>query len=362
MNVTVATADLLTALRRVEKVAPSKPPQPILTHTLITADAGALWCSATDLDMSVTSTCDAAVRTPGTVALPVKHLVEIVSQVTDADIRLHLDKRQVHLSAGYFTTRIQAMAPEDFPKLPTFEGSGALVAGEDFRRMIRKVRCAIVDTPQRYFLNGALLILSTEKKSMVMITTDGARLAMYHAGYAGTVEQPGILIPTKALDVIMQDDSGGDLSVQFTGQHLFFAGEHSTLASHTVDGQFPNWQRVIPKDNTLVVTVPTAPCLSALKRVSLSAGDLHVVTMTIDPGSLTMSASSAVLGDAVEKIAIGYEGPPLTFNVKAPLVLDFLDSVDNPTVTLHLKDGHTQSLWRDGDNYAQVIVLQAPTK
>lgn len=359
MNFTIGTADLVKALKRVEKVAPPKPPNPILTHVLIRASENVVYFSTTDNELSITTESEATIVEDGAVAVPVKHLLEIASHITDAETRLMLESNHVFVSAGYFKTRVQAMNPADFPQLPVYAGNGSLVSGPLLRSMIRKVKCAMSDNPQRYFLHGAQLILSPDKKTMFLVTTDGFRLAITSGEYTGTMAHEGVLISAKAIEALLLDDDEEDLSFLSNENHLFFVSEHATIAATQIAGKFPAWQTIIPRENTLILTVPRDAWLYAIKRVALVAGELKTVTIKIEPGFMILHTVSPTLGDASERIAVEYAGEPITVTTKWPYLVDFLESAEHGAIDFRLKDARERAILNDGPNHMQVVVLMA---
>lgn len=350
MNISVNSQLLAKELRALNKIAPTKPAIPILSHVLLTA-TDTLSLAATDLELAYRTTCVAQITTPGTVALPVAKILAMVEQFPDADVNILLDGKHAVIKCGAFKSRMQAMSPEDFPQLQEPNGVSSTLDGTSFRQMITRTRYAVAADASRYLLQGALLALAGPVAAMC--ATDSKRLALATMTRQGA--EARVVIPVKALDVLA---NGADLEIELTvsERHLFFGSDNRLLISRTIDGEFPKYERILPRENSNVVTVERSILASALRRVGLVSEQNQSTLFDFAEGRLDISTSSAEIGDADERVPIGYVGEPLTMQCSWRLLLDALDAASGQTVTLALKDASSPILFTDGDDSLAVIM------
>lgn len=353
MNLSMTTSALASALRTLEKITPAKAVLPILSHVLINAESNHVVMSCTDTELSLSRSCDALVNAPGLVALPCKPLMDIVSQITEPDVHLFVEKNSVRIAAGHFKMRLQAMSADAFPTIPISTTPSVLINGATLRRLINKVRPCIGTTEKRYNINGALLVLS--ESILALVTTDGKRLAVATATHSGTGATSQVILPTRLLDTLAQDD-GDDYAYSTTDNQLFFATEQSILTSRKIEGQFPNYQRIIPENNPFTLTAARDVLQAALKRVSLASGETRTVQFKVSPGVLQLQAKSVGLGEAIENVEIGYQAAETSVNLHAQAILDFLDSAQQTSVTLAMNGPTGAVLLSDGTDFITVAM------
>jgi DNA polymerase-3 subunit beta len=352
VQLTVNSQVLATELRLLNKVVPSKPAIAILSHCLMSADDHGFNLYATDLEIALSTDCQASVSMPGKTALPVARLLSLVEQFPDDDVIIQADGTKVLVSCGAFKSRLQAMPVTDFPRPPQVEGGSSIIDGASLRQMIGRVRYAINATAQKFVMQGALLTLSGQVAAMV--ATDGKRLALTTSGREGKDER--IIIPIKALDMLAGSDAA-EVELTVGPKHLHFASQGRLLTSRTIDGQFPAYDRIIPRDNELSVVVSRTALMAALKRIVLVSEDNRAVYFNVSAGKLELSSQSAEVGQAVEPLAVEYTGDALKVCVNGSYVLDFLEAASGAQVTLKFKDAKSAMLLMDGDDSVGVIML-----
>jgi len=341
-------------LKLVSRIVSQKSILPILTHVLIRAEGVEVALSTTNLDVSITTTCEATIETPGVIAVPVKSLLDVMSQISEGETHIFLDKSHVRIAAGAFKMRLQSMAAIEFPQLPIVPAGGMLLPGEAFKQMVKRVRYAISESDKRYFLNGALMTLTAN--TLALTTTDGKRvsLAVSTRDVAGPALE--IIVPTKTLDVLLMDEAHEDLMFVMAEHQMFFVAEDNVLTSRMVDGLFPNVKRIIPLTNDNVADVPRAAMLSALKRVSLAAGDQRGIVLSLSANSASIAAANAQVGDASEHVTVGYSGPDLKIAFEWPFLSEFLSHASGANVTAAFGGPQTPALWSDGEEFVNVIM------
>jgi DNA polymerase-3 subunit beta len=354
MELTVGKAELQKELQLCQGVVEKRSTIPILSNVLLKAADGRLQIAATDLDVTILSSCPARITTPGGVTIEAKRLFDIVRSLPDEDVHVSLqENNSVSIEAGTAKFRLLGLPAEDYPTLPTVNVEDAYTLPlNELKTMVAKVKFAITHEETRFQLNGALLKVQPAK--MEMVATDGHRMALinFPQGTGGGKKKGTdltILIPRKALDEILRLESGEDGNVQFgvSENQLFFEAGDRRLMARMIDVNFPNYMEVIARDNDRKVFVDRERLLATIRRISLVANErTRAVRFDFAPGKLTVSSTNPELGDARETVPIDYAGNPFHVGLNAAYVTDFLSAVDTPSVSLDLKDENSQCIGR----------------
>jgi DNA polymerase-3 subunit beta len=353
MDIVCNSQLLASELRLLSKIAPSKPALPVLANVLIKAD-DRLRISATDLEVGLSTQCAATINAPGAITLPAKKFLDIIEQLPSADVQITLDKNHVRVTSGAFKSRLQAIPADDFPSLPDVTGEIVTLPSKALRGLIDKTRYAISDKASKFVLDGALLSLSDGV--MAMVTTDSKRLALATASRAAGLVTTAI-IPSKTLDVLTSFLGDGDVEFSQSDRHLFFQIGERVLFSRMLDGQFPKYDRIIPRDNSHVAVIGRTALTAAIKRVGLVSEQNQSASFSFTPGGLTVSTSSAEIGDADEALLCEYQGPALKVTMNYTYVLDFLTAAQEQQVSIALKDDTSAVLLSDGTDTINVVMV-----
>ena len=375
MELVVRKNDLLRELQLFQGIVERKNTIPILANVLMDASDGEVRFLATDLEVGLRSKCAATVSKPGSLTLPAKKLYEIVKALPDTDIRIAQDKSGVKVAADRFDSRMQTLPREDFPSLPQSGGAAtALIPSAAMKEMVGKTQFAITGEDTRYFLNGALFLLRPD--SMGLVSTDGHRLAhitMARDGDKGkgkaskgdaAADENRVILPRKTLlelGRLLGEGGEGDIQYERGENHLFFQVGDRLLISRMIDGQFPAFERVIPKNNDKHVEFDRDRLTSAVKRVALLSNERsRAVKFQIDKGKVEIASSSPEFGEAKEALMVDYAAAPVTICFNAQYVLDFLGVVETDSVSLDFKDEMSQAVLKplggEGYDYTYVIM------
>ena len=374
MELNIRQTELLKELQLLQGIVERKNTIPILANVLIEAEAGAseVRLAATDLEVGLRSRCAAAVVEGGSVTLPARKLYEIVRALPDTEIRIaEPSAGTVKVTAERFDSRIQTLPREDFPSMPDAAGEDtARLASVRLAEMIARTQFAITGEDTRFFLNGALFLLSSS--SMSLVATDGHRLALASAAGKGAEDDAGgdegepsrVILPRKTLSELARllgEDGAEEVAYEQGENHLFFAVGARQLISRTIDAQFPAHERVLPKGNDKRIEFDRDRLVGTLKRVALLSNERsRAVKFRIDAGGVEISSSSPDVGEASEVLAVEYEGPRTEICFNAQYVLDFLGVVDSDSVVLDFKDEVSQAvlspLSTEGCEYTYVIM------
>jgi DNA polymerase-3 subunit beta len=357
MEITVSKFELLRELTATQGVVERKTTIPILSNYLFEASGDKLAITATDLDLSLRTACNAKVKKEGSCTIPARKLHDYVKLLPDADITIKmLENHWISIRCGRSNTKMVGMARSNFPTLPVFPTAGVIkIPAQMLRGMIAKTGFAIASEESRYTLNGALMVLKPE--SITMVATDGHRLAHIERGgekFEGISGELKTLIPKKAMDELrsLLDNTDAE-GIEFAKDEstLYFRIGQRLLTSRQLTGQFPNYEAVLPKDNTKTVTLPSDELSGAISRVAQFADERsRAVRMRMEKGELKLSASSTETGESEDTIETSYQGDSLTVGFNAQYILDFLKAVGAGDVRLEFKDAQSAGQLRPADS------------
>ncbi len=368
MELVVRKADLLRELQLFQGIVERKNTIPILANVLIEADKDQVRLLATDLEVGLRSKCQASVSKGGSLTLPAKKLYEIIKALPETDVRIEEDKSGVKVAADRFDSRMQTLPREDFPTLPDGTGAYSATLPRDvLKQMVAKTQFAITGEDTRYFLNGALFILRAD--SMSLVSTDGHRLALITVprdkatGKGRAEDEMRVILPRKTLLELgrLLAEGDGDIQYERGENHLFFDIGGRLLISRMIDGQFPAFERVIPKGNDKRVEFDRDRLTNAVKRVALLSNERsRAVKFQMDKGKVEIASSSPEFGEAKEVLMVDYAAAPVTICFNAQYVLDFLSVVETDSVGLEFKDEMSQAVRKpigaEGYDYTYVIM------
>ena len=357
MEITVSKFEILRELTATQGVVERKTTIPILSNYLFEAGGDRLSLTATDLDLSLRTSCNAKVKKEGACTIPARKLYDYVKLLPDSDITIKLlDNHWVSIRCGRSNTKMVGMARSNFPSLPVFPTASVVkIPAQVLREMISKTGFAIANEESRYTLNGALMVLKPE--SITMVATDGHRLAHIERSgekFEGVSGEMKTLIPKKAMDELKSLVDSTDVeTIEFAKDEstLFFRIGPRLLTSRQLTGQFPNFEAVLPKDNNKLVTVRGEELSAAIQRVAQFADERsRAVRFRVEKGELKISASSTETGESEDSIETSYDGDALTIGFNAVYLLDFLRASGNGDVRLELKDPQSAGQLRPGDS------------
>ena len=365
MELTVSKAEFQKELQLCQGVVEKRSTIPILSNVLLKSANDRLEIAATDLDVTLLTSCPAKVKTPGGVTLDARRLFEIVRALPDDEIRLTLGENYgISIESGTAKFRILGLPAEDYPTLPKVSFKDAHeIDLADLKLMVEKVIFAITHEETRFQLNGALLKVLGDK--MEMVATDGHRMALVNLPHAnGKAGELTMLIPREALHEILrlETDDPGPLRFGTSENHMFFESGARRLMARMIDVNFPNYMEVIARDNDRRVQIDRERLLSTIRRISLVANErTRAIRFDFSAGKLTVSSTNPELGDARETVAVEYSGQPFYVGLNAAYVTDFLAAIDTQTVTFDLKDENSQCIGRpeevEGLSYEYLYVV-----
>jgi DNA polymerase III subunit beta len=361
MEISVSKAELLKELTATQGVVERKTTIPILSNFLFEAGDGKLTITATDLDLSLRTSCDAKVKKEGSCTIPARKLYDYVKLLSEGDISIKLmENHWVQIRSGRSNTRMVGMARANFPAVPSFpEKIAVKLPATVLRTLIAKTIFAISTEESRYTLNGALLVIKAE--SLTMVATDGHRLAHIEntaSKFDGVSGEMKTLIPKKAMAELNTLLNSSDVeAVEFAkdDSQLYFRIGHRVLTSRQLTGQFPNYEAVLPRDNNKSVTVRCEDLTGAIQRVAQFADERSgAIRVKLEKGELKISSSSTDSGESEDSLEVKYDGDPMTVGFNSAYLIDFLKVTNTGNVRLEFKDAQSAGQLRPddtGDDY-----------
>jgi DNA polymerase-3 subunit beta len=366
MEFSVKKFDLLQELSLTQGVVERKTTIPILGNILCEASGNHITLTATDLELSIRTSCEAKVKKEGAGTIPAKKLLELVRLLPEGEIRFKLlENHWVQILADRKTYKMVGMAKDNFPAIPAFPHPIATIPAKILSSLIARTAFAISNEESRYTLNGALLLLKPE--AVTMVATDGHRLAVAEIDHKfdGLTREVRPLVPKKALAEVQRlaSEAGEDAEIEFAldESHLFFRAGERLLISRMLTGQFPNYEAVLPRDNNRKVVIERGEMSDAVKRVAqLADTRSHAVKLSVSTEGIEISASSPEYGEAKETIEKEYKGEPIAIGFNAQYMIDFLAAAPEGPISLELKDeqsaGQMRPLADEAYRYRYVIM------
>jgi DNA polymerase III subunit beta len=362
MHFTIGKTAFLKELNMLQGVVEKKSTIPVLSNLLLEAAGAELWIKGTDLDVSISTQCEAEIRHPGAICVQAKKLFEIVRSLPDADIEIKLGANdQVSLVCDRSRFKMPGLTKDNFPEIKTFDGIFWSFPSDVIRTFISRTIFAITTEESRYALNGAKVEISG--KGIRMVATDGHRLSFIEKQGEFGDAKLDVLIPKKTLAELARLCGETDDTVEIASgdNHLFFKVGRRLLASRTLTGQFPNYELVLPKDNKNQVIAETSQVSSAIKRVAMMADDRsHAIKFDVNDGQIKITSQSADQGEAEEVLPVEYPGPSITAGFNAQYLLDFFNVIQDGDVIFEFKDGNSATeikSSKDSDYNLRYIIM-----
>ena len=370
MKVTLERNHLLKSLSHVHRVVERRNTYPILANVLLKAADGSLDLRATDLDIEVTESVPAMVGQAGTTTVPAHTLYEIVRKLADgAEVRLENEgTEQLLVTSGRSRFHLACLSPDSFPDLKsgsfthTFQVGAALL-----RELIERTQFAISNEETRYYLNGIYLhtLEVNGVPTLRAVATDGHRMARAEAAApAGAKGMPGIIVPKKTVSEVQKLLDGADpeaeVSVEVSDTKIRVTLGSVVLLSKLIEGTFPDYERVTPKNNDKQMNVEKASFATAVDRVSTIASDRggKAVKLSMKEGQLELSVTNPDHGTASEELAVEFEPESFEIGFNARYLLDIIGQIRSDNAVFLFNDAGSPTLVReDGDAKALYVLM-----
>ena len=321
---------------------------PILSHILMEWETNSLYLTGTDLETGAREELSASTDQKGKASVSAKKIYEIIRELPEGNI--HIQKKENHwitIQCEKSIFNLAGLDPDEFPSLPIYkEEYFSQVSTFLIREMIEKTIFAASNEESRYHLNGILLLQSKHggREILRMVATDGHRLSLVdrESQKIRGIEK-GVIIPKKGvleIKKIMGDKDGEEkMEIYFDQTHGFFKMGKSLMIIRLIEGEFPEYEQVIPKGNDKKILMGKEKIYGCLRRVSTMASEkVEGIKLSLNKNLLELSSYHQDFGDAKEEVDVVYEGPPLEIGFNARYLMEALNVIDTDEVTMELKD------------------------
>jgi DNA polymerase III subunit beta len=351
-NITIEKSNLLRAISRLQSLVEKRNTIPILSNVKLDANGKSLALTVTDMDLVASEEVDANIASQGALTVPALTLYDIVRKLPEgSQVSLKADagSSRLNVNAGSANFTLSYLPAEDFPVMSEGELTHKFtLSSKDFLKLIDKTKFAMSNEETRYYLNGVYFHISNGK--LRAVATDGHRLSSVEADAPqGSNGMPGIIIPRKAVNEISKLlENQSEVSVALSETKIKINAGRVELLSKVVDGTFPDYTRVIPENNSKIVTVSATLFNEAVDRVStISADKTRAVKVRFEKGNITFSAQGIEGTSAKEVIACEYSAEPLEVGFNSRYVLEMMTQIKSDKLTIALDNPNSPALVKD---------------
>ncbi|MBU1087138.1 MAG: DNA polymerase III subunit beta [Candidatus Omnitrophica bacterium] len=344
---------LMSAIQTVEGAVATKTTLPILSNILLEAHNGKLIFSSTDLDIGIIYTADSEIIEDGTITIPAKRFSDIVKELPEGEITVTVRKNyNMIIDCGSCSFRLIGLPKEEFPAIPKFSNKECVVLEQQLlKKILKKVSFAMSRDETRYVLNGTLFYI--KNKILRLVATDGRRLALTEIKIPLNVDKKEAIIPIKTineLNKILKDE--GEVKIYFSDNQVAFELNNTTIISRLIEGEFPNYEQVIPKekakDDTAKIKIEKSKFLAAIKRASLfTSPDSQSIKLDVFKNKLVISKMTPDIGEVKDEISMDYKGNELTVGFNPYYILDVLKNLQEEHVDFELLNAEKPGVFRE---------------
>jgi len=364
MRFTISREKLQEGLGAVAASIPAKTTLPVLANILLETTDRGIKLSGTDLDIAVSTEVSADVDVAGAVTIPAKKLTEIARELPPAPVKISaVGEQRVTLECGRSRFKLLGLPRDEFPTFPSvrFNESWRIHSG-DLQQLISHTAFAVSGEESRPILNGVLWELRPEK--MRMVATNGHRLAKMEMAIDSTNAPSGdLIVPPKALEQVRRlFPAEEELEIARGDNHIGFRSPFTAVFTRLIEGPYPNYEQVIPKDNDRVAIADKLALTSALKRMSVIASDqTHRIRLSFNSGMLKFSVQTPDLGEAQDELPIRYTGDQLDIGFNASYLLEILRYMPTDEVRMTFKAPERAATiepegWKDPASYMCLVM------
>lgn len=368
MQFTIERSTLLRSLTHVQGVVERRTTIPILSNVLLQANGGKLGLTATDMDLAIIEGTAAEVAQDGSTTVPAHTLYDIVRKLPEGsqvEIGSGGEQGQLEIKSGRSKLSLTTLPSEDFPVMSDGDLPHSFtVPAETLRRLIDRTRFAMSTEETRYYLNGLYFHAAETDGAAVLriVATDGHRLARVEVPLPdGATGMPGVIVPRKAVAEVRKliDEIEDDVEIALSETKIRFAFSDAVLTSKLIDGTFPDYDRVIPFGNDKALEVKRTEFVKAVDLVStISTEKSRAIKLSLENGSLVLTATSPEAGSAREELDVDYNDGPLEIGFNSKYLLDITQQIEGDDAKFQLSDGASPTLVQDmGDTSALYVLM-----
>jgi len=363
MKVICDRGALVDLLNLAGGVIVSRTPKPALTCVYLTAKDNAMTLVATDLEVAVrVNTAKVEIQKEGEALIPADKLSQIVRESVDPTLEIEIKQDQAEIRGADSRFKIYGYPVTEFPTVPQFKGDSDFeISAAELHRLIAQTIFATARENSRYAMSGVLV--ERDGNKLTVVATDGRRLAMSKGACKagkGDATKHSAIVPLKALNMILRlfDDAEQNVRVKIADNQILFATEETLLTSNLVEGNFPPYRAVIPKDGDRKATLHTDSFASGVRRAGLLTNDESKgVRLAFSPEGLTLTSRAPEMGEAEIKVELPkYDGEPIDIGFNPNFILDAMKVVDSNEITIELKAANKPGVIRTGPDFLYVIM------
>ncbi len=364
MKIRIAKEILVKGLAKIQSIASSKTSMPILSNLLLEAKGNSISITATDLEVGLKTSYPAEVIKEGSITLNAKKLFEIVKELPNEEIALTRKENDwVNIICGKARFDIVGLPVDEFPAWSKEPDKYISIGSEILAEMIGKVSHSICTDETKYHLNG--VFFQTSDSVLRMVATDGFRMSAIKKPFEGEISEKltkGVILPKKGVHELEKLAIGGtdeeQVKIAFIDNIAVFRREDTIMTMRLIDGEFPNYQRVIPKENDKSIVIEKGKLLPSLKRMALIIdGKSRGFNVEISSGNMVMSASAPELGECREEIELVYQGEAFSTKLNPKYLMDVVNAAIIGEVELMFRDAATPLLMRSPGIYDFISVI-----
>jgi DNA polymerase III subunit beta len=356
MIVLKATQDkVLSVLQSVAGIVERRHTLPILANVLLRKTGTSLQITTSDLEIQIRTTAELGGDSGNfTTTIGARKLIDILRTMpADQTVSLESSQNKVILKGGKSKFTLQTMQAEDFPLVQESASFGPVfsVPQKTLKDLLNQVAFAMAVHDIRYYLNGILFV--AEGPQLSLVATDGHRLAFSSATLDVEVPKQEVILPRKTVIELQRllSDTSGAIEMQFANNQAKFSFDGMEFVTKLVEGKFPDYNRVIPKNHKNSITLGRSALLATLQRTAILTSDkFKGVRLNIDPGTLRVASNNAEQEEAVDELDIDYAGDSIEIGFNVTYLIDALTNMGQDMVTLELSDGNSSALFTIPDN------------
>jgi len=364
MQFEVTKPILLKALSNVNGAVEKKNTIPVLQNVKIEAQNGKVILSATDMDILVTSNFNTEMQSNGTTTVPAQMFYDIIRKIPDTSkiIVVQENPNILQIQSGKSKYNLPCIDATEFPSLAEGElGEKVMIDAEKLAKMIDKTRFAISNDETRYYLNGLFLqaIKGETGYELRSVATDGHRLAVSHLISPNNMAEFGVILPKKSVNEIRRIIEGAkEIAVEVSRAKIKISADSTTIISKLIDGDFPDYTKVLPKNNTQIATINKKALFDCVDRVSTVASDKHrSVKMVVETNKITLQINANDGSFAHEELESSYDGDKVEIGFNSRYLLDVIGQIDKDELMIKFKDGNSPALVEAKDFNAMFVIM-----
>jgi DNA polymerase-3 subunit beta len=339
MKIKISKEKLLESIQIVQNIVSSKTTLPILSNILLETKGKELKVNTTDLDIGISCGIPVDIIEEGSITIPAKRFSDIVKELPSGDISIHVKKNnQVDIDGEKCRFKLLGLPREEFPKFPEFKDREVIkIEQAVLKEMIRLTSFAVSHEETRYILNGILMEINDS--NIKMVATDGKRLAKADDKIlTPTKKEISVIVPIKAIQEIFRNlHDEGEVSFVVGNNQLLFDIDGILIATRIIEGDFPNYNQVIPSPMTTKIKIHTQQFLSAIRRANLlSTPDFQAIKFEVFSDKIVVSKITPDVGESREEVPIQYSGKELVVGFNPQFFIDVLKNINNNNIDLEL--------------------------